>query len=93
MLCTLKENLLQEPTSIVIFLPKIQAITVIKKLKEGDVIENVSSLGKGILKELGELVVHHSHDNSNGTNLQPLPPKVNLLSLNLGEKKQKTLTQ
>ena len=64
-----------------------------KSSNEDDVIKNASSLGKGILKELGELVVHHSHDNSNGTNLQPLPSKANLLSLNLGGKKQKTSTQ
>ena len=51
------------------------------------------SLGKGILKKLGDLVVHHSHDNSNGTNLQPLSSKANLLSLNLGGKKQETSTQ
>ena len=64
-----------------------------KSSNEDDVIKNVSSLGKGILKELGELVVHHSHDNSNDTNLQPLPSKANLVSLTLGGKKQKTLAQ
>ena len=64
-----------------------------KSSNEDDVIKNVSSLGKGILKELDELVVHHSHDNSNGTNLQPLPSKANLLSLNVGGKKQKTSAQ